>query len=145
MNFFYICNSNSKKNELKKSIMKKLMLTLGIFASGIMLVQAQDATKMQEKVMNNLNTNCKLTPDETTKVKPFVTTLVNDRIADKKANADNKAGFMTAMKASQKKFDANLKTVLTADQMKAWSAFEAKEEADKAAKTDKTQSTTKPQ
>jgi len=110
------------------------MLTLGIFASSLMLVQAQDADKMTEKVMNNLTTNCKLTPDETTKVKPFVSTLVSERIANKKANGSNMDAMKTANKASQKKFDASLKTVLTADQMKSWSAFEAKEEAAHAAK-----------
>lgn len=103
--------------------MKKLIVTLGIFLSAVLGVQAQQANVSVEKQVTHLTGKitdaCHLTADQTTKIKPFVQQFVEARKADKDKYANDQNGMKSAMKTNRMQLENNLKTVLSADQMTA--------------------------
>jgi hypothetical protein len=106
----------------KIQTMKKLIVTFGIFLSGIVFVQAQSAgndgtDKRVTTVMNGITTACHPSTDEMTKIKPFVLQFVQTKEANKQKFAGNPDGLKAANKSNYQQLNSNLKTVLTADQM----------------------------
>jgi hypothetical protein len=112
--------------------MKKLILTVGICLSTLVLIQAQQIdkaappTKEQrvEKMMTNLNSTCNLTPAQTTKAKPIVTEFVNSVAANKQQYGSDKDKLREANQASMKTMNTKLSAILNADQQKQLTSME---------------------
>lgn len=114
--------------------MKKLILTLGIFLSGIAFVQAQAAgndgsDKKATAVMNGINTACHLTTAEMNKIKPFVIQFVQTKEANKQKLASNPEELKVANRTNNQQFKSNLKTVLSDEQMNALVAYYKQQKA----------------
>ena len=108
--------------------MKKLILTLGIFLSGIVCLQAQEAQggnqdKQVANITSKLTTACHLTSDQVTKIQPFVKQFVQTRNDNKEKLSSNKEALKTANKANRQQLAANLKTILSADQMQEFKSW----------------------
>lgn len=99
--------------------MKKLIVTLGIFLSAIICVQAQDANigKQADNLTTKITNACHLSPDQQTKIKPFVMQFLQARNQDKQKYANDQGGLKNAIKADRMQFKSNLQTVLTPEQM----------------------------
>lgn len=112
-------------NPLKLKTMKKLMLTTAVILAGFIGTQAQmSSTGMPmpgpngDKMLEKITTSCNLTPEQKTKVTPFVKDFVQGRMANKQKYANDPAGMKAANKANREKFMGDMKGVLSADQMK---------------------------
>lgn len=101
--------------------MKKLILTFGIILAGIFTVNAQTQDASVEKQVNKIITEytsvAQLTPDQVTKVKPMLETFITTRKANKEKYANDEEGLKEANKTNRENLDAQLKTVLSADQI----------------------------
>lgn len=102
--------------------MKKLVVTLGIFLSAVLCVQAQQAQnvpaeKQTAHLTGKISDACHLTTDQTSKIKPFVQQFVEARNEDKDKYQNDKNAMRSAMKTNRTQLENNLKTVLSADQM----------------------------
>jgi len=118
---------NANKTIYKNKIMKKLILTLGIFLSGVLLVQAQSATASLDKktsaMTGKITKACNLTSDQVTKVTPFIAQFVQTRAANKQKFANDPANLKAANHSNGQALKTNLKTVLSDAQMTQYSAM----------------------
>jgi hypothetical protein len=100
--------------------MKKLILTLGIFFTGILCMNAQEAASNDQqtsKMVANITKVCSLTSDEATKATPAIKQFVASRNADKAKYAADKVQLKAAIKADRQTLITNLKPVLSADEI----------------------------
>ena len=97
--------------------MKKLILTFGIILASIFTMQAQERISQTDKVLNEYTSVAQLTPDQVTKVRPMIDVFYATRKDNKEKYVNDKDGLKAANKANRENFRAQLKTVLTADQI----------------------------
>jgi len=118
---------NANKTNYKNKIMKKLILTLGIFLSGVLLVQAQSATASVDKKTSTLTGKitkaCNLTSDQVTKVTPFIAQFVQTRTTNMQKFANDPTNLKTANHSNAMTLKTNLKTVLSDAQMAQYTAM----------------------
>ncbi len=109
--------------------MKKLILTLGIFLIGVMSINAQD--KVATKIVNKMTVVCGLSSDQVAKVQPIVEDYVKGREANKQQYASDPEGLKTANRTLNKNYKAQLKTVLSPEQIEKLKAYKAQHKGDK--------------
>ncbi len=97
--------------------MKKLILTFGIILASIVTMQAQEKISPTDKVLNEYTSVAQLTPDQVTKVRPMFDAFYATRKDNKEKYANNEDGLKAANKANRQNLKAQLKTMLTADQI----------------------------
>jgi hypothetical protein len=108
--------------------MKKIVLTLGIFLSGISIlsVQAKSSILIQtngtSSRLESIKKNCNLTPDQTSKVQNLLNDYQTTQEANEKANKGNPDGLKEAQKKNSYDFNQRLAKVLTPEQMKSLNA-----------------------
>ena len=117
--------------------MKKLVLSLGIFLSGVSIlsIQAkgmpdfyQTAAQQNsgvEKRLASIQKACNLTPDQSTKIKSLLTDMEATQAANEKANKANPAALKEANQKNSYDFNQKLAKVLTPEQMKSLNAADA--------------------
>lgn len=96
--------------------MKKLIITLSIALAAVLSVHAQDQSPA-DKAVTLFTTVCNLSPDQTDKIRPMVTSAIDIREANKQKYANDAQGLEKANQANRENLKAQLKTVLTAEQM----------------------------
>lgn len=101
--------------------MKKLILALGIFFSGVLFAQAQQPAatpeKQAEKMINKVTEVCSLTSDQVNRVTPLIKQFVNTRAENRAKYANNKQELQEANKENRDNLHNNLKPILSEDQM----------------------------
>ena len=105
--------------------MKKLILTFGIVIAGLCSVYAQTkGDKATAKLVDKLTQICQLSPEQVTKVQPIVADFVNGRISNKQQYGNDPVALKSANKANRENYKAQLKTVLSPEQMHTLKAYE---------------------
>lgn len=101
--------------------MKKLILTLGIILAGLFTVNAQDnATgklSQTDKAISEYTSVAQATPDQITKIRPMLDSYFATRKENKTKYANDADGMKAANKANRENLEAQLKTVLSAEQI----------------------------
>ncbi|HTA28264.1 MAG TPA: hypothetical protein VK809_10770 [Bacteroidia bacterium] len=112
--------------------MKKIILTLGLFLSGISIVSVQASVPQEahqasatSSRLESIKKTCNLTPDQTTKVQSLLNDYEATKATNEKANKSNPAGLKEAQKKNSYDFNQKLVKVLTPEQMKALNAADA--------------------
>jgi cytochrome c553 len=108
--------------------MKKLVLTLAIIVAGAFTMQAQDgmqaASQKQALVMvSQITGTCHLTPDQASKITPFVQQFMQTKMENHSKFANNAEGMKEATKANRLQLKGNLKGILTEEQMSELAAY----------------------
>jgi aminoglycoside phosphotransferase family enzyme len=100
--------------------MKKLILTLGIVIATMFTATAQEARgdKQVDKVLAEYTTAAQITPDQSAKIKPMIESFLATRKENKEKYAGDAEGLKTANKTNRENLKAQLKTVLSEDQIK---------------------------
>jgi len=110
--------------------MKKLLSIAAIFLMGILAANAQD-DKQVNKMMDQLQNGCQMTPDQAAKVKPMVQNFVNVKMQNKKQYADDKTGLKAANESNRKNLKANLLTVLSTTQVGQYEVYVKQQKEEK--------------
>jgi|ERR1700722_12070299 len=97
--------------------MKKLILTFGIILASVFTMQAQEKISPTDKALNEYTTVAQLSPDQVTKIRPIFDAFYATRKENKEKYANNEEGLKAANKANRENLKAQLKTVLTAEQI----------------------------
>ncbi len=97
--------------------MKKIILILAIVLTGIFSVNAQDQSSPTDRIIAQYTNVAQLTPEQVTKTRPMFDSFVATRKANKEKYANNPEGLKTANQTNKENLKAQLKTVLTAEQM----------------------------
>lgn len=112
--------------------MKKLILTLGIFLAGIMFVNAQDkADAVAAKFVNKITEVCGLTPDQVAKLQPVAEDYIKTRKANKQQYATDPDGYRSATKTLNQNYKAQLKSILSPEQINKLEAYHTQQKANK--------------
>lgn len=92
-----------------------------VFASLVMALiigcSHNNPQKQVDKLMDNIQHGCQLTPDQVNKIKPMVQDFVSARIAARKKYGDNQDAMRKFADSARKDFKTKLSTVLSDDQM----------------------------
>jgi aminoglycoside phosphotransferase family enzyme len=100
--------------------MKKLLLTIAIVFSGIVYMQAQEVSAADKKaaaVTNEIKTACNLTSTQADKIAPFIKTFMENKFALNQKYSNDANALQAANKTNKAQLQANLKTVLSEEQM----------------------------
>jgi hypothetical protein len=98
--------------------MKKLILTFGLIIAGIFFATAQSKTENKAaNLVNQLNQICGLTQDQAAKLQPVAENYLKTRKANKIQYATDPAGRKSANKIAAENYKAQLKTILTPEQI----------------------------
>jgi hypothetical protein len=97
--------------------MKKLILTIAIVLTGIFSVNAQEQSGPADRMVNDYTNAAQLTPDQAAKIKPMLDNFITVRKTNKEKYANDANGLKAANKTNKENLKAQLKTVLTAEQI----------------------------
>lgn len=98
--------------------MKKYIFVFAALVMALIMgCSRNNAQKQVDKLMNNIQQGCQLTPDQANKVRPMVQDFVNARIAARKKYGDDQEAIRKFADSARKDFKNKLGTVLSKDQM----------------------------
>jgi hypothetical protein len=122
--------------------MKKLILSATAFLSAVVCMQAQTTTDntLDSKVNSytaKMTKACNLTPDQVTKIKPFVSQGFQAMAANKEKYATDKAARKAANEQSRQAVDKNIQSILRPDQVDKYKSFEKSMEVKKSPSTER--------
>lgn len=104
--------------------MKKLLLTICLFLSGIGLASAQEQTVSVNSLIDQLTDLCTLSPEQIAKVEPLVTLFENKRDKTYKKYRHNLTRLTKAVKKNRWDYEVSLIGILTPEQMGLVKAFD---------------------
>lgn len=115
-----------KKETITVKVLTALLISSLPAVAGINGVNDWGATKgsattqsIYQKVMEKINTTCKLTAEEKEKVQPFVKELIQTRVENAKKYNGHINELKSADMSSNHSFREKMKAVLTENQLKA--------------------------
>jgi hypothetical protein len=112
--------------------MKKLILTFGIFLAGVFYINAQDkATIKANKMVDHLNEVIGLSPDQVAKIQPLAEDFVKAREANRQQYAGDVNGRKSADKTAHENYKAQLKTILSPQQIEKLRVYNSQQKANK--------------